>query len=173
MARNYTPLGLSFTVTEAQQRFELDDEEYRFLTLMAFNSIAVQLQTILAAPGSNETLLTFSGLTSSDISAAGTTTLTMISAAGVFNVRIAPGAGAGAYTNKIVLPVADRVAGQECNMLILMPASANPTLEFYSTSIATTALLTIEPDAGVARSYSLAFKFNGTAWELWDQHQIA
>jgi hypothetical protein len=125
-----------------------------------------------------ETLAAIAGLTINGVAtlapaAAGTSTVPIEPEIHHQLVRVTASAGGGAFTHKIVLPIADRVSGDRCEASVRMPASANPTISFHTTNDATSALHAIAPDAGAARFYFLLFVFNGGLWELWDAHQIS
>ena len=109
------------------------------------------------------------------LNSTGTTTLGAPLNRRTLLVSLTTSAGAGAHTRKIVLPVTgtNRRPGDECRIKLVMPASANPTLQFHTTDGSTTALAVIPPDALVARTYFLSFVFNGAAWELFDVRQVS
>lgn len=162
--RDYAALDLSFPVTAAQQRFDLDEEEYRRLTLLALDSVATRIVEAVTTPPSAAPNA-FQSLGPSDINATGTTTLTMGANAREFVVELTPNASTGAYTRKIVLPEAGRTEGDRVTVSISMPASTNPTLTFHTSSDTSTAFLTILGDSD-AIDYQAVFFFDGDVWKL-------
>lgn len=105
-------------------------------------------------------------------SAAATPDMTMAANRRSYFGKIAPTAGAGTYTWARVLPVTNRRSGDRATILVLMPASVNPTITLRNATSGGTLLATVSPDAATARSYRLEAVFTGSAWELWDFRQL-
>lgn len=102
--------------------------------------------------------------TSQSVTATTTATLSQSLAVRLWTHRITAGAGAGAYFVDVELPVLNAVAGMRREIVIAMPASANPTLRIYNNTTAGTLLKTIAGD-GSAFTNTVILVFNGTAWE--------
>jgi hypothetical protein len=81
-------------------------------------------------------------------------------------VTVTAGAGAGAYTSIVVLSAANHLAGDKADVVINLPASANPTVTVRNATAAGTVLLTVANAGGTARVVTGEFVFNGTAWVL-------
>ncbi len=84
----------------------------------------------------------------------------------------APAAGLGAYEYKVVLPVTGRRDGDKVEVLVEMPANANPTVTFRAPTVGDAPKAIIAGDAGAQRNYRLDFRFISGAWKLWDFRQV-
>ena len=90
-----------------------------------------------------------------------------------YRARAAIAAGGGAYTRKIVLPVANRAAGHSAEFLVALPASVNPTVEIRDADASGTVLFTMTGDAAVARNFAVRAVFTElAAWEVFDAREI-
>jgi len=79
--------------------------------------------------------------------------------------------GGSDFTHKLVIPVANRIAGDVARFKIGMPISAHPTVSFHNDADTNSALATLAPDAVVARTYLVEFYFDGTAWQWLETRQ--
>jgi len=82
------------------------------------------------------------------------------------SVFVTAAAGAGAYTSIVVLSADNHLAGDTAEVVISLPASANPTITVRNATAAGTVLLTVANAGGTARTVTGEFLFNGTAWIL-------
>jgi photosystem II stability/assembly factor-like uncharacterized protein len=74
-------------------------------------------------------------------------------------------AGAGAYVRTVSLLTTNRKAGDTVTLGLLMPASANPTVEVRSGSSSGTLLQSVTGEV-TGSDYHIHAVFNGVAWEL-------
>lgn len=110
----------------------------------------------------------------------GEETLISISAADTYDIvfpkpfiqeiqRFSFAAGAGAYTYKIVLDVADSsiVRNSTYTFILEFAASTNPTVEFYNDTVVGTLLQTV---SGLDETSTFLFEayFTGTEWKKCD-----
>ena len=110
--------------------------------------------------------------------AAGNTTLRPASHLARSLFVVSPTAGVGTYQHNLIAArlggnpmapgeTAPMLAYDQLAIRVEMPASANPTLKLYDDDTAGTLLLTIAPDAGVARSYYiLLYRTEAGAWAV-------
>jgi hypothetical protein len=101
-----------------------------------------------------------------DLSTAGVTTLVNAAAWLLGRQPVSLGAGSGAYVQSIVLSDSNALAGALMRVPIDFPASANPTINVYDSSVEGTLLegpLT-NPNPGAAASFLLTLGFDGAAW---------
>lgn len=73
-------------------------------------------------------------------------------------------AGSAAYTAALTLKNTSAVAGDEMELRIAMPASANATIEVRNLTSGGTLLLTVPIDSAVARTWLVRARFDGTNW---------
>lgn len=78
--------------------------------------------------------------------------------------KVTVGAGGGAYTATLSLDTSSAVSGDIQRLILVMPASTNPTIEVRNASSVGTLLYTLA-GTGAAFTQLLTFTFNGTAWE--------
>lgn len=103
---------------------------------------------------------------STTISAAGNTTVSAWSNSRRGSRRLTVTAGSGAYTHTVSLSTTSAIADDRAEIDVIMPASANPTIEIRNASSGGTLLATIPTDAAVARTWRVICQYNGTAWQL-------
>lgn len=104
-------------------------------------------------------------------SAAGNTGITMEAPYRRHKSKLTPAAGSGAYTHVWYLPTSGRIAGDEEEILIELPASTNPTIEIRNATSGGTLLHSVTGIAS-ATNYIARCVFTGSAWELFDVRQI-
>lgn len=107
------------------------------------------------------------------LSTAGTTTLVVTSGHALHTCVVTVSAGAGAFTRKLVLPLqesglVDVLDGTFYELLISLPASANPTIEVWNETVASGAAKYILPNAEAeARDVIARFHRTGGVWRFW------
>jgi hypothetical protein len=123
------------------------------------NAITVtQAQAMLAAAAFCNAVVTLSG--------GGTTVISNAQAWLLGRKPFSLGAGAGVYTQNLTISDANALAGALLRIPIAFPASANPTINVYDSSVEGTLLegpLT-NPNPGAAASFLLTLGFDGAAW---------
>lgn len=113
-----------------------------------------------------ELLATGADYASGDISSTGTTTITPPICAREYDVLAQLGNGAGAYTRKLVLDTAGRVARDKVRFRIELPAHANPTVEIRNATAGGALLLTQPGDAENAVNLIVTCTLRGGAWVI-------
>lgn len=105
------------------------------------------------------------------LSTAGNTTLVATSGHALHTCVVSAGAGAGAFTRVLVLPATESGAvdvldGTFYEVLVELPASANPTVEVRNETSGGTLLWT-RNSGGVAETWLARFHRTGGAWKAW------
>lgn len=72
--------------------------------------------------------------------------------------------GTGAYTYKLVLLATNSEPGDEADIYIELPQSANPTVEVRNGTTSGTLLHSVSGDSSNPTYQNVRFRFNGTAW---------
>ena len=101
-----------------------------------------------------------------DLSAAGSTNIANAQTWLLGRKPISLGAGAGAYTQNLIIGDGAALPGALLRIPIGFPASANPTINVYDSSIEGTLLEgpLINPNPGAAASFLLTLGFDGADW---------
>lgn len=109
------------------------------------------------------------GYQAASASAAGNTDIETVADKRHHSAVLTADAGAGTYTHTLALLTADRQAGDVARLRLVMPASANPTIEVRDATSGGTLLATIvgaATGAGAGVDYIVVCVFDGTAWYL-------
>ncbi len=101
---------------------------------------------------------------SDDLSSTGTTTPAIGASNRVFDLLLQLGAGAGAYTRKVVLGTTSPQERDKVHIRAELPAHANPTLEIRNGTAGGTLLLTQPGEADGAVILFATFIFRSGAW---------
>ncbi len=107
------------------------------------------------------------------LSTAGTTNLVVTSGYAHHTCVVTITAGGGAFTRKLVLPLNESGAvavldGTYYEVLIVLPASANPTIEVWNeTALSGTAKFTLPNAEAEAREVLARFHRTGGVWRFW------
>jgi len=121
-----------------------------------------------AATGSTETNAYQSGTDGAGalITSTATTTITLATTDLTKTVNLVATSGAGVFTHTVVLATTSAAAGDRATIMLALPASANPTVQFRTTTSGGTMLATVTGDPTAAQYWTGNFVFNGTAWLL-------
>jgi hypothetical protein len=75
--------------------------------------------------------------------------------------------GAGVYTHTLTLQTTNAGAGDHAEVMVALPASANPTIEIRNATSGGTLLQSLNnPDAVAALQWSGEFVYTGSAWKF-------
>lgn len=128
-------------------------------------AIKINAAIVAGQGGSSGVFTALRNMIAHSFSSAGNTDLTKASEVEMVSTySCSVGSGAGAYTRTLSLTTTNAENGDKAFVVLLMPASVNPTIEVRNATSGGTLLYTLE-GTGAEFTQPLSFTFNGTAWE--------
>lgn len=98
------------------------------------------------------------------VATTGTSTSAKAPLVRAYTITLAAAAGTGAFTRKLVLPVAGEREGALTLVRVEIAASANPAVEVRNATASGTVLWSQSGDAAQARNYLVILRYTAGAW---------